>query len=420
MDYVGASTPCGPGTTCEAGECVAWVCPKPGESYCQGQDVKSCSASGLTSTVEATCTNSTCVATAGAAECKGVCGPTQTRCVGNGVQTCDAMGAYGPTTACPAATPHCAEGKCTQPPSCSGLGAVCGPQSNESCCNSPTVKGGTFNRDNDATYKATVSTLRLDRYEVTVGRFRKFVSAVVGGWTPPAGSGKHAHLNGGLGLASSAAAAVYESGWDATWNAQLPAAKATWDDSGHLACDPVYQTWTSNSGSNERKPINCVNWYEAAAFCIWDGGFLPSNAEWNFAAAGGSAQRTFPWSSPASSSTTDCSYANYYGAGDDMDYCVMPGTGSTMPVGSYSPKGDGLFGQADLGGNVYEWNADSYVKPYATKTCDDCVDVTKSTFRVGRGGAFFSDSGNLLSSDSYYFPPDTRYFYQGLRCARTP
>jgi sulfatase modifying factor 1 len=52
------------------------------------------------------------------------------------------------------------------------------------------------------TLPAKVSTLRLDKYEVTVGRFRKFVDAWVGGWRPMAGEGKHAHLNGATTLSS--------------------------------------------------------------------------------------------------------------------------------------------------------------------------------------------------------------------------
>ena len=45
--------------------------------------------------------------------------------------------------------------------------------------------------------------------------------------------------------------------------------------------------------------MNCVNWFEAYAFCIWDGGFLPSDTEWEYAAAGGSLQREYPWGSTA-------------------------------------------------------------------------------------------------------------------------
>ncbi len=49
------------------------------------------------------------------------------------------------------------------------------------------------------------------------------------------------------------------------------------------------------AGSNENQPINCVTWYEAFAFCISDGGYLPTAAEWNYAAAGGSDQRAYPF-----------------------------------------------------------------------------------------------------------------------------
>jgi hypothetical protein len=62
---------------------------------------------------------------------------------------------------------------------------------------------------------------RLDKYLVTVGRFRQFVAAWNGGagYFPAAGSGKHTHLKGGQGLENSGDPGTYETGWDATnWN----------------------------------------------------------------------------------------------------------------------------------------------------------------------------------------------------------
>src|SRR3984957_15832218 len=143
----------------------------------------------------------------------------------------------------------------SQPPSCQPGGAGmtnCGACS-ESCCTSLEVTGGTFQRTytnsvggptNEAD-PATVSGFRLDKYLVTVGRFRQFVVAWNGGtgWTPAGGSGKHAHLNGGKGLANSAGTGTYETGW-LTANASN---MAPTDD--NLACDPGFlQTWTASAG----------------------------------------------------------------------------------------------------------------------------------------------------------------------------
>jgi formylglycine-generating enzyme len=228
--------------------------------------------------------------------------------------------------------------------------------SSESCCASLEVTGGTFYRtfdsvDSDGGVEtgadggsaglgdpATISTFRLDKYEVTVGRFRQFRNAWDGGagYAPPEGSGKHAHLNGGLGLANSGTPGTYEPGWSKSDDDEIILAPTPGLSNG---CT-VAPTWTDSPGNNERLPLNCVNWYEAYAFCIWDGAFLPSEAEWEYAAAGGSQQREYPWG------TTPPGTASRFAiCGDGAGACYYPADGPCVNPG-LAPVGTPTLGQA--------------------------------------------------------------------------
>ena len=87
--------------------------------------------------------------------------------------------------------------------SCAGLTATCGPSS-ESCCKSLLVPRGTFYRSynevdfTDKSYPATVADFYLDKYEITVGRFRQFVNAGMGTQAnpPAAAAGVHPLITG--------------------------------------------------------------------------------------------------------------------------------------------------------------------------------------------------------------------------------
>jgi formylglycine-generating enzyme len=293
--------------------------------------------------------------------------------------------------------------------------ATCGASGNASCCTSLEVMGGAYHRSYDGlTYPslsgpATVSGFRLDQYEVTVGRMRQYVSYLAGGGSlPTAGAGIHTHLNGGQGLAATAGG--YETGWDTTWNASIATTASGWNS--NLA----EGTWTANPGSNEGRPITAVAWYEAYAFCIWDGGFLPSESEWNYAAAGGGDQRAYPWSSayPPGSTSISCADANYLDCtGGDA------GPVATSAVGSLSPAGDGKWGQSDLAGNAWEWTLDSFNVPYVTP-CVDCANLTSGNGQVLRGGSFLDDQAAQLVSFRDNAGPGVRSGNVGARCARIP
>jgi formylglycine-generating enzyme required for sulfatase activity len=358
------------------------------------------------------------------------CDSGATQCSGNGVETCTAGGSWGSPVAC-ASSQSCSGGACAAIPSCApgGVGMTNCGASSESCCTSLEVPGGTFYRTydpvnfNDGGWTlaadggptgeadpATVTGFRLDKYEVTVGRFRQFVNAWSGGtgleggagYEPPAGSGKHAHLNGGKGLANSASAGMYETGWVTTDDGNI-SPTAT-----HLACSLSQSTWTASASSQDTMPINCVSWYEAYAFCIWDGGFLPSEAEWEYAAAGGSQQLEYPWGA------TD--------PGAAIQYAVYAGStpSGIEPVGT-ATLGAGAWGQLDLAGNLEEWALDSFANGYVDP-CTDCASLTATALgRLNRGGWFSSPESYLLPAYREGLPPAQRSISTGgMRCARTP
>lgn len=288
----------------------------------------------------------------------------------------------------------CKNNVCT-PPSCEGLTDTCGPDvmATESCCASNVVNGGTFYRSNDTKYSATVSRFRLDRFEVTVGRFRKFVEAYQGNQAFPADAGKHPLIEA--------------SGWDTSWNSILPIDKTAFK--GKLKCDTAYQTWTDDPGPNERLAINCVSWYEAFAFCIWDGGRLPTEAEWNYAAAGGQEQREYPW--PAMTISANEAFYNCINT-----TCTL----ANFPtVGSKSPAGDAKWFQADMAGSVWEWTLDVFQDPYGTP-CDNCANVSPIPMveRVIRGGGWYPGEAQQHTSFRDKAIPSARQSGVGIRCAR--
>ena len=325
---------------------------------------------------------------------------------------------------CPEGLTCEAEGRCRTPgeteactpaletfPSCVGLTATCGPNANEDCCSTATpIPGGTFFRSYDVagdgmypsmSYPATVSPFVLDRFEVTVGRFRKFVEAGRGTRAnpPTAGAGER-KLNGNAG----------QGGWDTSWNTVLAADTAALILA--VKCDGSKQTWTDVPGTNEERPIGCMTWYEATAFCAWDGGYLPTEAEWNYAASGGAEQRAYPWSNPPGLMSIDCTRANYGGTSPPSTMCSQ----MANKVGS-SPQGIGRWGQDDLGGNILEWTLDWYAT--YTASCNDCANLVAGSTRVLHGGTFADVASALRNgfrrSD---VAPSTRFSGVGVRCAR--
>ncbi|CAN97959.1 putative membrane protein [Sorangium cellulosum So ce56] len=301
-------------------------------------------------------------------------------------------------------------GEAAAPRSCGsrelGTELLCGPEE-ISCCDSRLVPGGTFDRnfagarEADGAYPATVSGFLLDTFEVTVGRFRAFVDA--GGGTqasaPEAGAGEHSKIPG--------------SGWSADWKGWLEEDTAALKAALH--CDPPRSTWTDDAGPNENLPMNCVTWPEAFAFCAWDGGRLPTDAELNYAAAGGDEQRSYPWGEGI-----DLSRASY-GCLGDADAAPACSLDDFSPVGS-KPMGAGRWGHQDLAGGVSEFVRDS--SDPLQIPCVDCARLDPSSmgnYVVVRGGSALDSEASLYTTSRGVYRIPGRYDPgMGVRCARNP
>ena len=147
--------------------------------------------------------------------------------------------------------------------------------------------------------------------------------------------------------------------------------------------------------------------------------FLPSEAEWEYAAAGGSEQREYPWGS------TDPGTANQYAIYDcyypsGMSSCAL-GMTNIAPVGAAS-LGAGRWGQLDVVGELLQWNLD-WEAPYV-EPCVDGADLSVSccldSFRVFHSGNFLSDASYLFPAIRHGGDPTFGYEDTGIRCARTP
>ncbi len=304
-------------------------------------------------------------------------------------------------------------------PSCAARDALECPDVNP--CLSIDLPGGTFRMGRSADgadrfdagsaqelpeHDVTLDAYRLDKHEVSVGRFRTFVESYDG--TPPASNaGQHPSVLG--------------SGWQPDWNQLLPSSQSellvllgapdeNWG---------IFRSWTDEPGENECMPMNFIDWYLAFAFCIWDGGRLPSEAEWEYAAAGAEENRIYPWG--------DEPPADRYA----VFRCGATGTAACEPgdleaIGSRRPRGDGRFGHSDLGGSLEEFVRDGYRHDFYALPQASYRNPINLGFDVGgslyvvRGGSYIAEGPLLRATSRGSTERRQRAAWLGVRCARQP
>ena len=148
-------------------------------------------------------------------------------------------------------------------------------------------------------------------------------------------------------------------------------------------------------------PVVYVTWYDAARYCSWVDGRLPTEAEWERAASG-DGNRIYPWGNKK----PNLDLANV----GDMHL-------STTHVGSQQP-GASPFGVRDMGGNVREWVADRYARNYYKVSGDiNPKGPSKGNFRVVRGAAWSDPIALARVTSRKFSDPSSAVNNLGFRCA---
>ncbi len=157
-------------------------------------------------------------------------------------------------------------------------------------------------------------------------------------------------------------------------------------------------------------PVVHANWYEAEAYCRWAGRRLPTEAEWEMAAAaepaGGGTwrKRRFPWGDAAPTP----GHAN-------LDWRAR----GCVAVGAL-PAGDSYFGCRQMIGNVWEWTATDF-GPYPAFVADPYKEYSQPWFgnhKVLRGGAWTTRAHLIRNTWRNFYTPDRRDVWAGFRtCA---
>ena len=171
------------------------------------------------------------------------------------------------------------------------------------------------------------------------------------------------------------------------------------------------EEWKAVMGSNpskfegDKRPVECVNYADCQEFIavlnkLTGKKFrLPTEAEWEYAARGGSKSKGYKYAG-----------SNYLSTVAWYDY---NSGGSTRNVGIKLPNELGLY---DMSGNVWEWCADWYGK-YSSAAQTNPTGPSSGSYRVDRGGSCFEIPGGCRSSARDGSTPGSSYGNLGLRLA---
>jgi formylglycine-generating enzyme required for sulfatase activity len=242
----------------------------------------------------------------------------------------------------------------------------------------------------------------LGAHEVTVGQFRQFVQE--SGYVPESVRDG----TGGYGF-----------------NANYDPARS---ERGDLfeGRDPRYSWQNPGFAQSDRHPVVNVTWNDAVAMAAWlsrrEGATyrLPTEAEWEYAARGGTRTRYPGGDHPdvllKTANTFDREAALRWPRWREQAGHGSDGYPFTAPVGSFAPNAFGLY---DMIGNAWEWCADWYGEDYyAHSPASDPAGPATGNARVRRGGSWHSWPLYSRVAFRNWNTPETRYVLVGFRLLR--
>jgi formylglycine-generating enzyme required for sulfatase activity len=151
--------------------------------------------------------------------------------------------------------------------------------------------------------------------------------------------------------------------------------------------------------SGDNKPVERVTWQNAVDFCKAVGGFLPTEAQWEFAARGGNNSNGYIYSGSDNL--------------DEVGWYSNNSSSQTHDVGQKNPNELGIY---DMSGNVFEWTADLYQINYPSSSTNP-TGASSGFYRVYRGGGWSSSVGSCRVSFRYDYNPGCYNLSLGFRVA---
>ena len=176
---------------------------------------------------------------------------------------------------------------------------------------------------------------------------------------------------------------------------------------------------------NDRRPVEMVSWHDARAFAWRMRVFgrhnyrLPSEAEWEYAARGGTTTTWF-WGNKiedgcAYANLRDLSYQSMHFNVDEAIVGCKDGYDHPAPVGSFKPNPFGLF---DMHGNIFQWTQDCFGDYSKAPTDGRPAEADVCKHRVVRGGSWTSRPRFTRAGSRDVYEPVNRNDVVGFRLAR--